>query len=55
MSSNLISIRKDAVAQLAEQCLILTSSVNFNEPPASKRVFKRNQEKMNEQGEADLA
>jgi len=55
VSSNLISIRKDVVAQLAEQCLILTSSVNFSEPVASKRVFKRYQEKMNEQGEADQA
>ncbi len=44
MSSSLISVCKDAVAQLVEQCLILTSSVNFSELLASKRVFKRKQE-----------
>jgi hypothetical protein len=42
VSSNLINACKDAVAQLEEQCLIFTSSVNFSELLESKWVFKRN-------------
>ncbi|MFM7928174.1 MAG: hypothetical protein ACKO9Q_10720 [Pirellula sp.] len=43
MSSNLISICKDAVAQLEKQPLILNSSVDFSELLACMRVFKSNQ------------
>lgn len=39
MSSNLVSICKDAVAQLEEQSLIFNLSVNFSELLACMRVF----------------
>jgi hypothetical protein len=42
VSSNLISVFEDAVAQLVEQCLIFPSSVNFRDHLASKRVTKHN-------------
>lgn len=53
MSSSLIGVLKDVVAQLVEQYLIYTSSVNFCELLAAKRVIIRSQGA--NKGEADEA